>query len=119
MATDVAVPGATARRIGVPQGMDRALARIRSPRGDVVGSGFLVGARHVVTCTHVVLRALGRADRETVDEGDTVAVDFPLVSPEVVLQAGIEVSHRLDANGGDVTVLALSGDLPAGSNRRG
>ena len=68
MATDVAVPGATARRIGVPQGMDRALARIRSPRGDVVGSGFLVGARHVVTCTHVVLRALGRADRDAVGE---------------------------------------------------
>ena len=46
-----------------------------------------------MTCTHVVLRALGRADRDTVGEGDTVAVDFPLVAPDVVLQAGIEVAH--------------------------
>ena len=33
VATDAAVPQATARRIGVPQGMDRALGRVRYAPG--------------------------------------------------------------------------------------
>jgi WD40 repeat protein len=114
MATDTAVPEATARRIGVPHGMDRALARIRSPQGEVVGSGFLVDARHVATCTHVVLRAAGRGDRDTVRDGDTVAVDFPLVAPDVLIPATSAVSRDLGMEGGDVTVLALADEPPPG-----
>jgi hypothetical protein len=40
------------------------LARICGDGGAICGTGFVVGARHVVTCAHVVDDALGRAQGE-------------------------------------------------------
>lgn len=39
--------------------LDSAVVRFRHPNGTVVGAGFLVGDRYVLTCAHVVSRALG------------------------------------------------------------
>jgi hypothetical protein len=38
----------------------RSVARICGDGGVICGTGFVVGARHVVTCAHVVDDALGR-----------------------------------------------------------
>ncbi|MEO1376322.1 MAG: trypsin-like peptidase domain-containing protein, partial [Cyanobacteria bacterium J06635_10] len=56
----------------------KAIARIyRSWDGAIVGSGFLVCARHILTCAHVVADALGIA-RNTQDcPEDLVELDFP------------------------------------------
>ena len=42
--------------------LESCLVRIYGRDGAVVGAGFLVAEKHVVTCAHVVLRALGLPD---------------------------------------------------------
>jgi WD40 repeat protein len=94
--------------------MHRALARVRSSAGDLVGSGFLVDSGHVVTCTHVVMHALGRRDDTGIAAGDVVTVDFPLVAQPVVMSAEVVVAHPIEHDGGgDVAVLALADPAPA------
>ncbi|MGH3865783.1 MAG: trypsin-like peptidase domain-containing protein [Pseudonocardiaceae bacterium] len=91
------------------------MVRIRSHNGEIVGSGFLVGAGHVVTCAHVVTRALGRKTQQTPAETDTVSLDFPLVAAGVMVGARVEVWHPIqDDDKGDIAVLALISDPPAG-----
>ncbi|MGH3865836.1 MAG: trypsin-like peptidase domain-containing protein [Pseudonocardiaceae bacterium] len=91
------------------------MARIRSHTGEVVGSGFVVATSHVVTCAHVVARALGRKTREAPAETDTVSLDFPLVAAGVTVQARVAVWHPIeDDDKGDIAVLALVSDPPAG-----
>ena len=51
----------TAPAAGAPRELDAAVARVRATTGEVVGSGFLVTDRLLVTCAHVVAGALGRS----------------------------------------------------------
>ena len=37
------------------------IVRIWRSTGEVVGAGFLVGEKHILTCAHVVAEALGLA----------------------------------------------------------
>ncbi|MGH3755109.1 MAG: serine protease [Pseudonocardiaceae bacterium] len=98
---------------GGQRGLDAAIVRLRTPAGEVVGSGFLVAAGQVVTCAHVVARALGR---EAPAETDTVPLDFPLVAEGVMVPARVAVWHPVhDDDRGDIAVLALVGDPPAGT----
>ena len=104
---------AAGRRQGLPSGMIRSLARVRTPSGEVVGSGFLIDTRQVITCTHVVLSALRQAGTNDVVTGIVVGVDFPLTAPGTVLQAEVEVAYPVGPDGGgDITVLTLPADLP-------
>jgi hypothetical protein len=81
----------------------------------VVGAGFLADDRHVVTCAHVVNRALGRATEEIVLPEDEVMIEFPFASstepiPTRVLMDGwVPVGPR---EAGDVAVLELQGSPP-------
>lgn len=60
------------------EGYKKAIARIyRSWDGAVVGSGFLVFNRHVLTCAHVVADALGIARNAPNFPEDLVELDFP------------------------------------------
>ncbi len=61
----------------------KAIARIyRSSDGAVVGSGFLVFNRHILTCAHVVADAL-KIPRTSEDcPQGVVELDFPLLSEE-------------------------------------
>ena len=44
------------------ESLDASLVRIRSADGRVLGAGFLVGERQILTCAHVVSQALDLAD---------------------------------------------------------
>jgi hypothetical protein len=37
------------------------IVRIQRTHGEVVGAGFLVGEKHILTCAHAVAEALGVA----------------------------------------------------------
>jgi hypothetical protein len=65
----------------MPLGPEQSLVAIIGQRAGICGVGVLVGERHVVTCAHVVNRALGREknaqDKPTDD--DEVQLRFPLL----------------------------------------
>lgn len=52
-------------------GLENSLVRIYDTREQIVGAGFLVGRRHILTCWHVVEHARG--------ENDTITLDFPFL----------------------------------------
>ncbi len=62
------------------ESLEASLVRIRTADGRVVGAGFLVGERHILTCAHVVAGALGLAD-DTPDKPQApVYLDIPRVA---------------------------------------
>lgn len=58
----------------------KTIARIYDSNGAIVGSGFLVLNRHVLTCAHVVADALGIAHTAQDCPKDLVELDFPLLA---------------------------------------
>ena len=91
--------------------LESAIVRIRAINGTVVGTGFLVTGRHVLTCAHVVASALGLPHRAPNPPQADLHLDFPLLAPESVLTA--RLSHWQPAI--DVAVLELISDPPAES----
>ena len=83
----------------------------------MVGAGFLVGDRGVLTCAHVINAALGRGS-QAVDRPDrAVAVDFPLLAVPVAAQPAAVVRWLpvAAAGEGDVALLQLAGAPPPGA----
>jgi len=96
--------------------LEASLVRIHTATGQVVGAGFLVGKCHVLTCAHVVSQALGFPDSPLEPPQGAVLLDFPLVSPHVLLPASVVQWHPLLSDGrGDIAGLELQGDPPAGA----
>jgi WD40 repeat protein len=102
---------------GVTAALDAAIVRLRDRDGRVVGAGFLVGSAEIVTCAHVVERALGHREPGTPPPEATVAVDFPLLAPTVMLTATVvRWQPPLDSGGGgDIAGLQLQDAPPAGA----
>ena len=83
----------------------------------VVGTGFLVAPGYVLTCTHVVLQALGQfdPDKETASDppiGETVELDFPLAQGLPTKAEVLYNSQPYQKNSGDITVLKLLETAP-------
>jgi WD40 repeat protein/S1-C subfamily serine protease len=94
-----------------------AIVRIRDTNGHVVGAGFLVGQRQVLTCTHVIDDTLGRLHNASEMPQVEVHLDFPLVAPDQPLTARVVCWQPSQPNGsGDVAVLELTDDPPAGAS---
>jgi len=91
--------------------LNSAIVRIRAPSGTVVGTGFLVTGRHVLTCAHVVTSALGLSQDPPNPPKADLHLDFPLLAPESNLTA--RLSHWQPAI--DVAVLELITAPPAES----
>jgi len=91
--------------------LNSAIVRIRAPKGTVVGTGFLVTGRHVLTCVHIVTGALGLSHRAPNPPQADLHLDFPLLAPESTLTA--RVSHWQPAV--DVAALELTSDPPVES----
>lgn len=84
-----------------------SVVRIRSLDGKVVGAGFLVDKRHIITCAHVIDGALGREFNTLEQPTAPVCLDF-YVEPDVVLQAHVTVWHpRQPDKNGDIAGLEL------------
>ncbi|MBW4688925.1 MAG: SUMF1/EgtB/PvdO family nonheme iron enzyme [Komarekiella atlantica HA4396-MV6] len=66
-----------------------AIVRICKANGEVVGAGFLVSQKHVLTCAHVVNAALLRSLNSTENPTSEVYLDFPLVEPGQIKKARI------------------------------
>lgn len=97
-----------------------AIVRIWDPSGKVAGAGFLVDEAHLVTCTHVLRRAIG-GDSSLLESGDistiaTVQVDFPLLTvPSPQLQAKAKFVDRNPDRIVDIAGLTLIDELPCGA----
>jgi tetratricopeptide (TPR) repeat protein len=93
----------------------RAIVRIWDDADAIVGVGFLVGERQVVTCAHVAARALGLPDDVQKPEGARVAVDFPLLGGDSNRRFASVVawSAARAEGGGDIAGLLLDHDPPS------
>jgi hypothetical protein len=94
--------------------LNPAIARIRTADNRVVGAGFLVGQRQVLTCAHVIDDAMGRPRNTPAMPQAEVHLDFPLVAPNQRLTARV-VSWQ-PGDSGDVAGLELTDDPPAGAS---
>ncbi|MCP4544661.1 MAG: tetratricopeptide repeat protein [Chloroflexi bacterium] len=95
--------------------LESAIVRIRAAQpeepvlpGNVVGAGFLMTGRHVLTCAHVVSSALGLAPDMPNPPQVDLHLDFPLLAPESILIARVSHWHPTI----DVAVLELTSDPP-------
>ena len=88
--------------------LESAIVRIRTANGTIVGAGFLVTDRHILTCAHVVADALDLPhDSPDAPQGE-LNLDFPLIAPGQMLTA--HVVHWQPA--ADVASLELASDRP-------
>ncbi len=98
------------------ESLDASLVRIRSADGRVLGAGFLVGQRQILTCAHVVSQALGLADAPIDPPPGVVSLDFPLLPPRTLLTARVALWYPPLPDGrGDIAGLELHHDPPAGA----
>ncbi len=96
--------------------LDASLVRIRTTDGRVVGAGFLVGERQIITCAHVVSQALDLSDYPLDAPQGLIALDFPLIPPRTLLTAKVVLwCPPLSDGRGDIAGLELQGEPPAGA----
>jgi hypothetical protein len=89
---------------------------MRTPNGRVVGAGFLVGERHILTCAHVVGQVLDLVNSPLDAPQGVVALDFPLIPPRTLYNARVVLWCPPLADGrGDIAGLELQGEPPAGA----
>ncbi|KXK60407.1 hypothetical protein AWW66_19175 [Micromonospora rosaria] len=98
-----------------------SIVRILDADKSGVGLGLLVGPREVVTCAHVVARALGLPERfpeaSPVVPDAPVLLEFPLLAKDRILTARVEVWQPIaEDESGDVAGLRLYGAVPEGAH---
>ncbi len=82
-----------------------------------MGAGFLVDGRHILTCAHVVARALDYPEFSAEPPSELVQLDFPLLARGRMLMARVVLWQRTLENWGegDVAGLELLEDTPMGA----
>ncbi|WP_341719382.1 trypsin-like peptidase domain-containing protein [Micromonospora sp. FIMYZ51] len=98
-----------------------SIVRILDAERNGVGLGLLVGPREVVTCAHVVARALGLPERfpeaSAAVPDAPVLLEFPLLVEDRILTARVEIWQPIaEDESGDVAGLRLYGTLPEGAH---
>ena len=68
---------------------ESAIVRIHNADGDIVGTGFLVNDRHILTCAHVVACALNIPEDAAEPPEGTLELDFPLLAAGQMLAARV------------------------------
>jgi len=82
----------------------------------VIGAGFLVGEKLVLSCAHVIARALNLPDNSLDAPLDEVSLDFPLLAPHTILTARVVYWRPLlEDSGDDIAGLIIQDDLPSGT----
>lgn len=100
----------------MPESIDASLVRIRAADGYVVGAGFFIGERRVLTCAHVIAQALHLDDDSSAPPLSTIVLDFPLLAPRLRLAARVILWCPIQEDGsGDIAGLELLGDPPTGA----
>jgi len=82
-----------------------------------VGAGFVVDGRHILTCAHVVARALDYPEFSAEPPSEFVQLDFPLLARGRMCMARVVLWQRTLENWGegDVAGLELLEDAPMGA----
>ncbi|WP_082106720.1 MULTISPECIES: trypsin-like peptidase domain-containing protein [Micromonospora] len=91
------------------------VVRIRGVGGLILGSGTLLGDRHVLTCAHVVDRAVGRATAGATPPADRVQVELVRLPRLPARSAGVVAGGWVPAGRegqGDIALLELSDPVP-------
>lgn len=94
--------------------LELSVVRIYSNSGKVVGAGFLVSPKYILTCAHVVADALGIA-RNTVEMPNAeVRLDFPLVAAQQFYMAVVVFWRPVNPNefAEDIAGLELENSPP-------
>ncbi|HLX57756.1 MAG TPA: serine protease [Ktedonobacteraceae bacterium] len=100
----------------MPESIDASLVRIRTKAGGVVGAGFLVDTRHILTCAHVIAQALDIADDSPDTPASTVSLDFPQLASHTLLTARVVFWEPVQSDGqGDIAGLELLDEPPTGA----
>jgi WD40 repeat protein len=101
------------------QGLRSALVRFRDGSGAPVGAGLLFAPDRVVTCARVVAEMLDVDSRSSEVPSGVVVVEFPLLrdgEAVPVVEGEVVGWQPVGEDGtGDVAVLRLSGEVPAGA----
>jgi hypothetical protein len=69
--------------------LESSVVRIYSNSGKVVGAGFLVSQKYILTCAHVVADALGIARNTAEMPNAEIRLDFPLLAAKQLFTAKI------------------------------
>ncbi|MBD2774569.1 AAA-like domain-containing protein [Iningainema tapete] len=69
--------------------LELSVVRIYSNSGKVVGAGFLVSQKYILTCAHVVADALGLSRTIVEKPSQAVSLDFPLVAAKQFFTAKV------------------------------
>ncbi|WP_375472497.1 trypsin-like peptidase domain-containing protein [uncultured Nostoc sp.] len=94
--------------------LDLSIVRIYSNSGKVIGAGFLVSQKYILTCAHVVADALGLPRKTTQMPDAEITLDFPLVAAQQYLKAKVVFWKPVnpDAEAEDIAGLELENSLP-------
>ena len=97
------------------QALQASVVRFYHANGNVVGAGFLVAERYVLTCAHVVTAALGVPTSTEEAPGDVIKIDFPLLASGVTIDATVVFWEQVANNRSseDIALLCLSSAPPA------
>jgi V8-like Glu-specific endopeptidase len=100
------------------ESLEASLVRLHTADGHVVGAGFLVSERHILTCAHVVSQALDLADSPVDPPPGVVSLDFPRIPPHTLLTARVVLwCPPLPDGSGDLAGLELGCEPPTGAER--
>lgn len=98
-----------------------SVVRILSQSNEIVGVGFLISNKHVMTCAHVVAAVLNVSDESPDAPDGVISFDFPLVAPgtfikgRVVSWCPVRASNMISPQiAEDIAVIEVSGALPGG-----
>jgi formylglycine-generating enzyme required for sulfatase activity len=94
--------------------LESSVVRIYSKSGKVIGAGFLVSSKYILTCAHVVTDALG-ISRTTQEQPDGVMnLDFPLLAAKQLFAAKVIFWQPVNPNqeSEDIAGLELETALP-------
>ncbi|MBE1537181.1 serine protease [Actinomadura algeriensis] len=89
--------------------VETALACVHAHSGAGIGAGFLVADRTVLTCAHVVCRALGGPDHSEAAPPGTVRISFPILDQTRMFKAD---TVRWRTGGRDIALLELAESAP-------
>lgn len=93
--------------------IENALVKIYDKNGaQIVGAGFLATCSQVITCAHVISKALGLADDHDELPTNPIYLDFPLLQPP---SAQIPAVVRRWEPALDIALIELLSDPPQGS----
>ncbi|MFL5624074.1 MAG: serine protease, partial [Ktedonobacteraceae bacterium] len=104
------------------ESLNHSLIRIWTSGNDdgaVVGAGFLVGDRLVLTCAHVIAQALGFPANTLNAPQEVVWLDFPLLPQRTkrIEARVVQWQPELPDGGGDIAGLELSSNPPSDARR--